>query len=430
MCIRDSFYTKDLENWERELAIPRESGEHFFNCSITKDSKGYLMAYESSAPTKFCFKFARSKDLFKWTKIPDLIFQGTGNEYSACPAIRYIAPYYYVIYLHLPVPGHTGYVSFLARSKDLETWQLSPLNPILEAIEGEGVNNSDVDLFEFRGKTYLYYATGNQRDWGTVKVAMFDGDMRSFFESYFPPDLGGIKISTLPPRKNYHMVETDAEKRARLEWFEDARFGMFIHWGLYAVPAGEHKGITHARISSYIQDWANIPRDEYAEFAKQFNPVEFNAAEWVQLAKDAGQKYLVITAKHHEGFCMYDSEFTEFDIVDGSPYGKDIMAELARECKKRGIHFGVYYSIPDWHDETQYNDAEGKHRTSGSFKHKIRPELKGEYVRYMRSQLRELVEKYDPEILWFDGEWCDWWTSNDGKSPVSYTHLRAHETDS
>jgi alpha-L-fucosidase len=100
--------------------------------------------------------------------------------------------------------------------------------------------------------------------------------------------------------KNYHMEETGEEKRERLAWFENARFGLFIHWRLYAVPAGEHKGITHHRISSYIQDWANIPRDEYAEFAKQFNPVGFDAAAWAQLAKDAGQKYLVITAKVKE----------------------------------------------------------------------------------------------------------------------------------
>jgi alpha-L-fucosidase len=303
------------------------------------------------------------------------------------------------------------------------------MNPVLEASEGEGVNNSDVDLFEYQGKTYVYYATGDQQTWGAVKVAMFNGDQRTFFESHFPGDLPVVTVSARhdvsPPdltasTKNYHTDETPFEKHKRLEWFREARFGMFIHWGLYAVPAGEHRGITSGGISSYIQDWANIPRDEYAEFAKGFNPVDFDASAWAQLAQDAGQKYLVITAKHHEGFCTYDSAFTDFDVVDATPYGRDIMAELSRECKKRGIHFGVYYSIPDWHDESQFTEIEGKHRTSGTFKNKILPDKKPAYVQYMKDQLRELVEKYDPEIIWFDGEWVDWWSSDEGKDLYNY----------
>lgn len=414
------FRTRDLETWEKELAIPRAGSEHLFNCSVTRDEEGYLMAYESNEPVKFCFKFARSKDLSSWEKIPDLVFRGLGNEYSACPVIRYIAPYYYVIYLHMPIPGHKGLVSFMARSRDLETFQLSPLNPVLEASEGEGVNNSDVDLFEFEGKTYLFYATGDQQSWGTVKVAMFDGDLRSFFESYYPEGLPTVTVSTRPPIPDYHRNETRENKDKRVQWWRDARFGMFIHWGLYAVPAGEHKGIRSERISSYIQDWANIPRAEYAQFAKNFNPVDFDAAAWAQLAQDAGMKYLVITAKHHEGFCIYDSDFTNFDIMDATPYGKDVLADLSRECRKRNIHFGVYYSIPDWHDESQYTKIEGKDPTSGTFKNHIVAARKPGYLKYMKSQLRELVQKYDAEILWFDGEWVDWWSSEEGKDLYNY----------
>jgi beta-xylosidase len=110
--------------------------------------------------------------LSHWEKLPGLIFTGVNHEYSACPVIRYFAPYYYVIYLHAAVPGHRGWVSFLARSKDLAGWELSPFNPLLEAGLGEGINNSDVDLFEYEGNTYLYYATGNQHDWGALRVAM------------------------------------------------------------------------------------------------------------------------------------------------------------------------------------------------------------------------------------------------------------------
>ncbi len=189
------FSTTDLKHWRRELAIPQAPGEHLFNASVCRDDQGYLMAYESDHPVQFCFKFARSPDLSRWEKLEGLTFTGVGGEYSACPVLRYVAPYYYVIYLHAAVSGHKGWVSFLARSKDLAGWELSPFNPILEAAPGEGVNNSDVDLFEFEGNTYLFYATGDQQSWGSVRVAMFAGSMREFFEGHFPGDLPVVKVS-------------------------------------------------------------------------------------------------------------------------------------------------------------------------------------------------------------------------------------------
>ncbi|MBN1341305.1 MAG: hypothetical protein JXQ73_01420 [Phycisphaerae bacterium] len=189
------FWSTDLKTWKRQLAIPLEGGEHLFNCSVCRDGQGYVMAYESNKPVQFCFKFARSKDLATWEKLGGLVFTGAKREYSACPVLRYFAPYHYVIYLHAAVPGHNGWVSFLARSKDLTTWELSPYNPILSAGTGEGKNNSDVDLFEWEGNTYLYYATGDQATWGAVRVAMFMGPMKAFFESHFPEGVGMIKVS-------------------------------------------------------------------------------------------------------------------------------------------------------------------------------------------------------------------------------------------
>ncbi len=191
------FVSTDLKTWSRALAIPREGDEHLFNCSVCEDGKGgYVMAYESNLPVQFCFKFARSKDLVTWEKIPGLVFTGEKNEYSACPVLRYFAPYYYVIYLHTAVPGHKGWVSFMARSKDLVKWELTPKNPILEAGPGEGVNSSDVDLFEYQGNTYLYYATGDQATWGTLNVAMCPGPMKAFFEGYFPDKADLVTVST------------------------------------------------------------------------------------------------------------------------------------------------------------------------------------------------------------------------------------------
>lgn len=184
------FVTTDLETWTQEAVILPEGNEHLFNSSVCKDEEGYLMAYESDMPVKFCFKFARSGDLSDWKKIPGLAFTGEKQEYSACPLIRYFKPYYYVIYLHAPLSGHNGWVSYMARSKDLEKWELTPFNPVLEAEkeEGEGENASDVDIIEYDGKTYLYYATGDQATWGTIRVAMYDGPMKEFYESFFPED--------------------------------------------------------------------------------------------------------------------------------------------------------------------------------------------------------------------------------------------------
>jgi hypothetical protein len=189
------FSSRDLKTWTRELAIPREGDEHLFNASVCHDERGFLMAYESNKPVQFCFKFARSTNLSKWEKVPGLIFTGVNHEYSACPVIRYFSPYYYVIYLHSPIAGHNGYVSFMARSKDLAAWELSPFNPILEAGPGEGINNSDVDLFEWEGKTYITYATGDQSTWGSVRVALYDGPMQEFFTSHFPAGTPTVKAS-------------------------------------------------------------------------------------------------------------------------------------------------------------------------------------------------------------------------------------------
>lgn len=189
------FSSTDLKTWKRELAIALEGKEHLFNCSVTRDHQGYVMAYESNVPVQFCFKFARSGDLARWEKIPGLIFAGNGREYSACPVIRHFAPYYYVIYLHAAIAGHNGWVSYLARSKNLIDWELSPMNPILEAGPGEGANNSDVDLFEFEGNTYLFYATGDQATWSSLRVAMHPAPMKQFLESCFPPDTPMTRIT-------------------------------------------------------------------------------------------------------------------------------------------------------------------------------------------------------------------------------------------
>ncbi|HNQ90339.1 MAG TPA: hypothetical protein PKM73_17120 [Verrucomicrobiota bacterium] len=181
------FRSADLKTWDRELAVARDPGEHLFNSSVCRDGEGYLMAYESNVPVQFCFKFARSADLAHWRKVEGLVFTGQGREYSACPVLRYVAPHYYVIYLHEGrVRDKAGWVPWIARSRDLERWDLSPFNPILTPTEGEGLNNSDVDLFEWEGSTYLTYATGDQSTWGSLRLARYSGPMAVFLSAWFP----------------------------------------------------------------------------------------------------------------------------------------------------------------------------------------------------------------------------------------------------
>ena len=137
----------------------------------------------------------------------------------------------------------------------------------------------------------------------------------------------------------------------RMQWWRDARFGMFIHWGVYSVPAGTYKGQRINRIGEWIMNRGKIPVAEYQLFASQFNPVKFNADEWVKTAKDAGMKYIVITAKHHDGFAMFKSNASTWNIVDATPYGKDILKALADACRKQGMKLGFYYSqAQDWNN--------------------------------------------------------------------------------
>ncbi|MBP1840094.1 alpha-L-fucosidase [Formosa algae] len=150
--------------------------------------------------------------------------------------------------------------------------------------------------------------------------------------------------------------QMSASKDIAKEAFNDAKYGMFIHWGLYAIPGGIWKGkkmeeLKGPRVAEWIQFGAEIPRAEYAELATQFNPTHFDADAIAKLAKEAGMKYLVITSKHHDGFAMYDSKVSEYDIIDATPYSKDIVKELYDACQKYGVDFGLYYSHNiDWND--------------------------------------------------------------------------------
>ena len=203
--------------------------------------------------------------------------------------------------------------------------------------------------------------------------------------------------AVLAPTPQAPLADSPEAKKARLAWFHEAKYGLFIHWGLYAIPAGEWKGERVPGIGEWIMFRARIPVPEYEQLATQWNPVRFDASAWVQLAKDAGMKYIVITSKHHDGFALYDSKVSRWDAVDATPAKRDILKELAAACAKQGMPLGYYYSqAQDWHEP----NGAGNTWDFG-------PDEKKDFDQYLRDkaepQVRELLTGYGPvALVWFD----------------------------
>jgi alpha-L-fucosidase len=212
-------------------------------------------------------------------------------------------------------------------------------------------------------------------------------------DSWWPTDL--------PPRVATALDETAADRDARMAWWREARFGMFIHWGLYAIPSGTWNG-KRTGGAEWILNAARIHPDEYMPLQSQFDPVEFDATQWAMIARNAGMKYLVITSKHHDGFCLWPSEHTDFD-VEGTPFKRDILGELAEACRREGIVLCFYHSIMDWtHPDYLPRRAwDDRPTDDADFRR---------YVDHMQAQVEELVDRYRPAVLWFDGEWESTWT--------------------
>jgi alpha-L-fucosidase len=196
----------------------------------------------------------------------------------------------------------------------------------------------------------------------------------------------------------------DLTPPASIEWWREARFGMFIHWGLYAQPAGTWKGKAIPSIGEWIMYNAKVPVAEYAQLATTFNPVKFDAEEWVKIAQRAGMKYLVITSKHHDGFAMFDSPSNPYNIVDATPFRRDVMKELAAACQRHGVRLCFYYSqAQDWQapggaghwdevgEKGWWGSAGSPERFAAYFEEKVKP------------QVRELLTQYGPiGLIWFD----------------------------
>ena len=249
-----------------------------------------------------------------------------------------------------------------------------------------------------------------------------------------------LMIQSFPATVWAQEYDSNAQPREqRMQWWDEARFGMFIHWGLYSIPAGTWNGEEIEELGEWIMAYADITAEDYKELASQFNPEKFNAREWVRMAKNAGMKYIIITTRHHDGFCLFDTRQTDWDVMDATSFKRDIIKELSDECKRAGIRFCAYYSILEWHHpsmelNTDFKDLEpfsDQAHDGGPFTNidstwrkygnvRVAEGRKGEFIGYMKAQLKEIVDNYDPAIIWFDGGWVDWWTPEDGKEILHF----------
>ncbi len=196
--------------------------------------------------------------------------------------------------------------------------------------------------------------------------------------------------------------KTQTQSTNPLTEFMDLKFGMFVHWGPVAIK-GTEIGLSRGR---------QVTIEEYDNLYTKFNPTKFNADEWIKILKDAGMKYFVITARHHDGFSLWPSEFSDYDIA-ATPYKKDVLMELKKACDKYDIMFGTYYSICDWkHPYYPLGSPRGETtKETGDM---------DKYIPYIKGQTKELIEKYNTRILWFDGEWEEPWTHEMGLDLYDY----------
>ena len=227
--------------------------------------------------------------------------------------------------------------------------------------------------------------------------------------------VGGI----LPVRADDSAYVPSTENLESREWFQDAKFGVFIHWGIYSELAGMGRGGPE-----WIMDNEMIRTGDYEKLASLFNPTQFSAREWVKLFKHAGARYITITTKHHDGFAMYDSDVSSYDIVDATPFGRDIIRELKKECDRQGLKLFFYYSQLDWHHPDYWPRA----RTGQGSKFE-RP-LNGDwskYLEYQNAQIRELLTNYgDIGGFWFDGWWDRKYLPNQGDWNLQSTYDLIH----
>lgn len=231
-------------------------------------------------------------------------------------------------------------------------------------------------------------------------------------------------IPTASPAKSAAAPAAAGPKAAhdeRMTWWRDARFGMFIHWGVYSVPAGTWNGKTTGGPSEWLMQSLKVPTTEYVKFADTFTADKYDPAAWAKLAKGAGMKYVVITSRHHDGFCLWDSKVSDWDVM-ASPAKRDLLAPLAKATRDEGLHFCTYFSILDWrhpdYEPAREWNTNPEWRGGPGYKR----DFKERFVPYVHAQVEEVIKTHDPDVMWFDGEWEESWTEAYGRD--LYNHVR------
>ncbi len=253
---------------------------------------------------------------------------------------------------------------------------------------------------------------------GAKRIIIFSGTRAdklrvNITDSRACPALNHVGVYASPGAALDLQADTPQQHDQRMEWFREARFGMFIHWGVYSVPAGEWHGKNYTGPSEWLMNSAHIAPQDWEPLKNSFNPVNFNAKEWARMAKDAGMKYIVITSKHHDGFGMWPSKQSKWNIGQ-TPFKRDPLMELAAACKDAGIKLCFYHSILDWHNP-DYSPRRAEDTR------KLPPPDMDKYNAYLKAQLKELLTNYGPiGILWFDGEWDRDWTHERGRDLYYY----------
>lgn len=394
--------SKDLKNWTKPRTVFKASGqEFFFNTAVCRGKDKFILLYETNDPhwKPFTFQYLESTDLINWKEIPDAVY---GKEkYVGGPALYYEGDWYYTLYLE-SISG--GYETRITRSKDLVNWEdanedrpfvtfdASHKNiPLIDPTISES-NASDVELCYFKGKTILYFTGSDQSTAGDLQWATYNGTPKQLFEYFFeedkvntkaPPEHQGNWTPVLtapqgqPTYGNASVLEGRDKPSSQQLAYQNRQLGAFIHYG----PA------------AYIEsDMMSVPA------ADIFNPSELDAEQWVKTAKSFGAKHIVLTAKHHNGYCLWPTETTDYSIK-GSPWkeGKgDVVGEFVKACRKYDIEIGLYVSGGDKHFGCSSTpDPQGERKMVGDI-HK--------YFPVFMEQLRELLTNYgEISYLWFDG---------------------------
>ncbi|MEQ9288981.1 MAG: alpha-L-fucosidase [Cyclobacteriaceae bacterium] len=390
--------SKDLKNWSTPKTILKASGkEYFFNTAVCRGKDKFILLYETNDDRwkPFTFRYVESSDLENWTEIPEAVYGK--SKYVGGPALYFEGGWYYTLYLE-SIKG--GYETRITRSQDLIAWEDAPKDrpfvtfdpshrniPLIDSSIAES-NASDVELCYYNGKTILYFTGSDQTTAGDLQWATYNGTPRQLFEHFYS---NNDNIET--PRHEGNWAPVLIAPEGKVDWqkkpttrrkpnadqlaYQENPLGAFIHFG----PA------------TYIEsDMLSVPPVDI------FNPVKLDAEQWVKAAKSFGAKSVVLTAKHHNGFCLWPTRTTDYSVKN-SPWknGKgDVVAEFVAACKKYDMKVGLYVSTGDKHFGcTSTPDPQGQRKLVGDI---------DKYFPVFFEQLRELLTNYgEVSYLWFDG---------------------------